>query len=155
MRTFSIAIAAILIQLTVSSVAADWAELGLLRCTPLSETGFDLGSRSELECTLSPARREYEQERYYGTIDNWQVGTGTPNRPLMEWIVYATGDQIYRSGNLEGNYSRTTQRIAVTDGPGAPLLIGGPSEQLILHPLSVQPGIRRNLATVVAEIYLW
>ncbi len=125
------------------------ANLGTLKCILDPATKEPFGVERQLSCTYAPITGP--QADFTGVIKRIGVETPDPDRIVLIWSV--AGPQAgFAADDLEGRY--VGNLAAPEDDANTPGIIGGLKSDIVLTPLTVDPSIGDNAATLILELDL-
>ena len=125
---------------------------GTLTCDISAGMGMIIGSKKDMSCMFTPARRG-PREVYVGSISKFGLDIGVTSSGVMVWGVF-TDSVGPNPGFLAGDYFGATGEVTIAAGLGANVLVGGSNRTIALQPLSVGGQVGLNLAVGVANLHL-
>lgn len=147
-----LAAASLVALLASPAYAESGTKLGLLNCAIEGGAGFIVGSSKDLSCEFAPASGP--SEVYTGTVRKIGLDIGVTGKQLMQWLVLAPADNVYKPGALAGSYAGASAEATAVVGAGANVLVGGFDKSFTLQPVSISTQTGLNLAVGVTDFQL-
>src|SRR5258705_8051207 len=130
--TIAITIAALMAPIA-SANALPPVRAGVLQCRGGQNVGFVVGSVTSLECVYQSEGRR--PEPYIATVRRYGVDLGFTDQTRLAWAVNAPAGRLGR-GELAGSYGGVGANAPVGVGFCGNFLVGGPSNDYALQPIS-------------------
>jgi hypothetical protein len=120
---------------TLPASAADGFKVGVLTCEVTEVTNLIVYTDQSFDCTYDPAG-DGATESYTGQIDKIGIDLSIKSDFTIVWAVLAPTEQALEPGALAGTYAGAAADVAVGQGVGAAVLVGG-GNSVSLQPVSV------------------
>ncbi len=126
-------------------------KIGVLTCSVTEVTNVIVYTNQQFDCTFEPA--EGADESYTGEISKIGLDLSIKEDFTIVWGVFAPTEQPYEPGALEGTYAGASADVAIGEGVGAKVLVGG-GNSISLQPVSVTgvEGIGASLGIETFEL---
>ena len=143
---------ALLSVLAPGAALSQSLKVGVLQCHLSGGVGMILMMNQALDCVFR-SQSGGPASHYIGRLTNVGANIGISGPGRMVWGVLAATNNL-APGALAGDFVGAQGSVAVGEGAGGAVLVGGSNRSISLQPISVSVGSGLNLSAGIGSLNL-